>query len=102
MPQNYEGQHRNHDGNRQPGGIEQNVKEQYVDDDRAEQSQPQRDKPARQQERAADDLQSSHHIKVVADEQRLGEVARRAARGRWLVEELQKNVQAKNDERQTQ
>ena len=65
------------------------MEEQNVDDDRAEERQPERDKPSHQAEQAADNLQRSHDIKVMADEQRLGKIAGRAAWRRGHVKELQ-------------
>lgn len=102
IPQQYESKHRNEDGHRQPGTVEQNVEEQNVDNDRAEQRQRERDKASSQTEQAADNLECPHNVNIVADEQRFGEIAGWTARWRWHGKEMKENVQSENDEHTTQ
>src|SRR5882724_6689624 len=102
LPQDNQGQRRNDDGQRQPGWNEQNVEQQNVDDDGTKQRQSERNESPNQAEHAADYLQRSHQVNVMADEQGHGEVAGRAAGRRRHVKELQENVQSKKNEHATQ
>jgi len=68
MPENNQGENRNANGDWQPGWFQQNMKEQNVDDDRSEQHQPERGKSARQEQRAANQLERTHDIEIMADE----------------------------------
>lgn len=102
MPQDNQSKHRNDEGQRHPGRVEQNVEQQNVDDDGAEQRQSERNESSSQAEHTPDYLQRSHRVKVVAHEQRLGEVAGWAAWWRWHGKELQEKVQSEKDEYATQ
>jgi len=101
LPRDYQGKRSNDDRHRQSGAIEQNVEQQNVDDNWAEQRQPERDKTSGQTEQTADNLQRCYHIEIMADEQRSDEIASWATRRRRHLKELKEHVQSEKDEHAT-
>jgi hypothetical protein len=97
-PNEKDQQDRNDDGHWQPAGIQQDVNQVNVHDDRSKQNQAKRDKASDEQEQAADDLEYGNDVEVMAQEKRLGEISKKARLWRWHWNKMQKDVRTEDDE----
>lgn len=87
-----------HEGEDQAGAVEKDVKKQNVDDDRAEDGEPERDEAPEQEEQTTQDLAKANGVDVTAAEKRVEEIAHGVMRQLGHRHEMEERVQAEDDE----
>jgi len=78
------------------------VNEINVYDHGSEQNQPKRDKASNEQEQAAKDLEHGDDVKIMAQKERLREVASQVRLWRGHRNEMQKDVRTEYDENESE
>jgi hypothetical protein len=101
-PDQKDQQDRNDGSHRQPAGFKQKVDQVNVHNDGSKQSQPEGDKASDEQEKAANNLEYSDDVKVMAQEKGFGEVSSQCWRWWRHRNEMQKDVRTEYDENQSE
>ena len=101
-PEQEQREGRHHKCHRQSRRFEEDVKAEDVHNYRSKQRQAERHEPAGEQQRSADNFQSADDVEVMADGQRRYEIPSRAFGGRRLRHEIEEDVQAEDDEHESE
>jgi hypothetical protein len=101
-PDEKDKQDRNDDSHWQTAGVQQDVNQVNVHNDGSKQNQPERDKTSDEKEQAADDLEYSNDVKIVAQEKGLREVSDQPRRRGRHWNEMQKDVRTEDDENESE
>src|SRR5439155_12409746 len=89
------------DGHRQARWVEENVEEQDVHNDRAEQRKSERNVASGQEEQTAADLQHANDVDVMALHERFAKVSGKRRRRRRHRNEVYKDVRAEDNEQKS-